>query len=275
MGVFTRQLTLWGFSAGNAVFIRGLGAAVLLGITMLFKDRASFKINPRHIWCFLGTGVCSQMLFSTAYTMTLELTSFAVAAILLYTAPAFVMIMSIILFGEKFTRRKLVALVLAFSGCCLVSGITEGELNITTTGLALGLFAGFGYALYSIFARYAFLRGYGNMTINFYTSLFSTISAGIIFGFANPLTLATSSLEIFGFCILFALVLYYIPYLFYTYGLSNTENSKASIMASIEPVVATLLGVVIYKEELSFVCICGVTLVMLAIITLNTGKVTQ
>ena len=37
----------------------------------------------------------------------------------------------------------------------------------------------------------------------------------------------------------------------YTAGPKNLDNGKASILASVEPVVATLIGVILYKETLS------------------------
>ena len=61
----------------------------------------------------------------------------------------------------------------------------------------------------------------------------------------------------------------YLPYLLYTYGLSGLSNGKASIMASIEPVVATLVGVTVYSEKLSLAGGLGIVLVLSAIVLLN------
>lgn len=68
---------------------------------------------------------------------------------LLYTAPSIVMILSLVLFHERITVQKLIALVLAFAGCCLVS-LVGGEHKLSTIGILYGFGAGFGYALYSI-----------------------------------------------------------------------------------------------------------------------------
>ncbi len=61
----------------------------------------------------------------------------------------------------------------------------------------------------------------------------------------------------------------------YTYGLSGLDNGKASIMASIEPVVATIFGFVIYGETLTFLSAAGIILVLGAIVLLNLGKQQQ
>ena len=63
----------------------------------------------------------------------------------------------------------------------------------------------------------------------------------------------------------------FLPYLLYTYGLSGTEIGKAAVMASTEPVVATLVGIVLYHEKLTLSGALGVILVVAAIVVLNTG----
>ena len=55
----------------------------------------------------------------------------------------------------------------------------------------------------------------------------------------------------------------------YTSGLKNLDNGKASILASVEPVAATLIGVILYKETLSAGEIFGIILVMVAIVILQ------
>ena len=55
----------------------------------------------------------------------------------------------------------------------------------------------------------------------------------------------------------------------YTSGLKNLDNGKASILASVEPVAATLIGVILYKETVSAGEIFGIILVMVAIVMCN------
>ena len=144
--------------------------------------------------------------------------------------------------------QKFIALVLAFAGCCLVS-LVGGEHKLSTIGILYGLGAGFGYALYSIFARYALDRGYSSNTINFYSCLLTTIGAVIIWGAAQPLGVMFGSWKGFGLCTALGIVTCYLPYLLYTFGLTGLETGKASILASFEPVVATLVGIFVFHEK--------------------------
>ena len=124
------------------------------------------------------------------------------------------------------------------------------------------------YALYSIFSRFALNRGYSSLTINFYSCLLATIGATVADG-TEYLDIITASAPNLGFAFATGLVTCFLPYLLYTRGLEGLENGKASIMASVEPVVATIVGVVIYKEALTAMSAAGIVLVLAAIVLLN------
>ena len=175
MGFFRRTLDTMGVSAISCIAVRCVFAAVLFGIVLLISDRKAFKIRLKDAWIFLGSGIVSLLIFGVCYFKAMDYMSLSAAAILLYTAPCFVILFSALLFKEKLTGQKLIAMVLAFAGCCLVSGIGGGGAKITPIGLALGLTAGVCYALYSIFGRFALNRGYSSLTINFYSCLLAAV----------------------------------------------------------------------------------------------------
>lgn len=269
MGMFTRTLATIGIDSTGAILVRCLLSAVFFGITILLTDPSQFKIRLKDFWYFFGSGVCSLLFFTFCYFHAINLMSLSAAAILLYTAPSIVMLLSALLFHEKVTKSKLTALVLAFAGCCLVSGIMGGDTRITLVGLLFGLGSGFGYALYSIFARFALLRGYGSNTVNFYSCLLAGLGACLI---SNPATYAaafTASWSNALFCLLASAVTCYLPYLLYTYSLTGLENGKASVLASVEPMVATLLGIFVYHEQMTVWSLLGLVLVLAAIVLLN------
>lgn len=267
MGFFRRTLDTMGLSASNCIAVRCIVAAILFAITMLIADRKAFKIKLRDAWCFVGCGIVSLLVFGLCYFKAMDYMSLSNAAILLYTAPCFVIIISAVLFKEKITPKKIAAMLMAFAGCCLVSGIGTGD-EISAIGLALGLCSGLCYALYSIFSRFAINRGYSAFTINFYSCLLAGIGATAVGGtdFIPLISLTPSNLL---FAVATGLVTCFLPYLLYTYGLIGIENGKASIMASIEPVVATLCGVFIYNEGLTVMSTVGILLVLSAIVLLK------
>ena len=120
MGLFVRQLNAAGLYAIDVMQLRVLPSAIFVGLYLLLFDRQKLRLRPRDIWCFAGSGICSLMLFSWCYFTGMQAASLAVMAVLLYTAPVFVMLMSIVFFREKLTGAKLTALVLCLAGCVLV-----------------------------------------------------------------------------------------------------------------------------------------------------------
>ena len=276
MGLFVRGLAKDGLTSVEIVLFRTVCATVILGLWMLIRDRKALKIKIKDLWCFIGTGIISLTFFNICYFTTIQMTSMAVAAIMLYTSPVFVVLLSAVLFREKINLKKSLALVLAFGGCVLVTGVLSGNgLVMTPVGILIGLGSGIGYALYSIFGRYALERGYSSVAISFYTFLTCSVGLLIISPMLAPATETISKITngntladillIIGIALMGTIF----PYLLYTKGLSGVENGKAGIMASIEPVVAALLGILIYKEVLSFATILGILMVLGAVVLLN------
>ena len=267
MGFFRRSLDGMGVSAAGCIAVRCVFATLLFGVTILCTDRKAFRIKLRDLWIFFGSGVLSLFTFGVCYFKAMDYMSLSAAAILLYTAPCFVILMSAPLFGEKLGVRKLSAMLLAFAGCCLTSGIASGA-ELSGIGLVFGLASGICYALYSIFGRFAINRDYGTFTINFYSCLLAGLAAVIFDGgsFAAPIC---ASLQDFTLAAATGLVTCYLPYLLYTVGLSNMRASAAAIMASIEPVVATAAGALVFGEALTIPAFAGIALVLAAIVVLN------
>ena len=271
MGLLVRRLGAMNLSSIDVCFIRALITAVFMFLLILCTDKGAFKIRLRDCWCFAGTGVISVTFFNYCYFRTIMLTSLSTAAVLLYTAPVFVVLMSAVLFKEKLTKGKLAAAALAFLGCGFVSGIVGGDVRLSLSGLLCGLGAGIGYAMYSIFSRYALARGYSSITISFYTFVFALVPCFFLADKAAALTVLTSGVGSFAVTAALVLFVTLLPYLAYTKGMEGLENGAASVIASIEPVVATLLGAVLYKERLGTQNIVGIALVLSSILLINLG----
>ena len=151
MGLFTRTLATYGVDSTGAIVLRCGIAALLFAVTLLVRDSKQFRIRLKEIWCFIGTGICSLLFFTYCYFQAITIMDLSTAAVLLYTAPSIVMILSLILFHERITVQKLIALVLAFAGCCLVS-LVGGEHKHSSVGILYGLGAGIGIAMSGIIA---------------------------------------------------------------------------------------------------------------------------
>ena len=269
MGIFVRNLSTFGFSAIQIVSIRITLAALFFALILFVKDRSGFKILPRDIPLFLGLGFGSILFFTVCYFTAITIMPLSTAAILLYTSPIWIVLMSAIFFREKMNSKKFVALALAFAGCVLVSGIS-GE-GLTLKGLLIGLGSGIGYGLYSILGTVA-LRRYSPYTVTTYTFVLAAIGSWFICNPADMLSkfsAASNSTNLILFCFLTALITAVIPFLFYTLGLRTVEASKAGILATLEPMVATIVGITCFSETLTLLSGTGIALILAAAVVLN------
>ncbi len=274
-GLFTKNLTAQGLTPAQIAFMRCATAAVLLWGYLLIFHRKSLKIQLRDVWMFLGTGVISLTLFSVLYFTSQQLVTLSIASVLLYTAPCFVMIMSAIFFKEKIGGRKITALFIALVGCAFTTGLVSslfggGLGGISTLGVVTGIGSGLGYAMYSIFGNVA-LKKYTSVTVTAYTFLFAALALAP-FSIRPELPSLLLKGAVIRDILCIAVFSTIAPYLLYTLGLNYTEPGKASVMAFSEPVVATLVGVIVFHQEMTLSGIVGIAMIFVSIVILNIGK---
>ena len=268
IGVFTRKISVAGLNSIQVTFLRNFFAALLLFLIVLVKDKNSIRFRPKDIWMFLGTGILSIAFFNVCYFKTIEIASLSVAAVLLYTAPAMVVVMSCLFFREKMTGKKGVALLLAFVGCLFTTGILEDQKGLSAIAILVGLGSGFGYALYSIFGTVA-TRKYNSFTISLYTFIFAFVALFPISNVKEMTQAITETPSVMWSVICLSAISTIVPFLCYTAGLRHMEAGKASIMAFIEPLVATLCGILIFHEEITLSNMIGIAFIFLSVIILN------
>jgi len=269
MGIFVRHLNTIGLASMEIVEARSMLTAVIMLLALAVFRHDLLKVKAKDVWCFAGGGIVSIILFNFCYFQTIQLASLSTAAILLYTSPIFVLLLSVPLFGEKLTRRKLICLAMAFGGCALASGLASGGMALSPQVLLFGLGSGFGYGLYSIFSRFALQRGYHPITITTYVFLFAAIGGVPLTDFGQILQVAGDGMENVLYLLLYTFVTTIVPYIAYTSGLQHVENGVAAVLACIEPVMATVFGIFVFREIPDVLGWAGIVLVMTALVLLN------
>ena len=266
IGLFTRSLYDSGMSPMQMAFCRCIVTTAIVLTVILVVDRKLLRIDPRDIWMFIGTGLLSIVFFNIMYFTSQQMVSLSTASVLLYTAPCFVMVMSMVLFHERLTRNKAIALALAFAGCVFTTGLGFGDVNM---GIAFGILAGFGYALYSIFAKFAIPK-YGLLTILLYTFLIASLC---LLPFCNVPEIASLCGDWHvPICVLgLAVISTVLPYYFYTKGLKGMDAGRASILAFMEPMVATILSLVI-GDPFGWTNVVGIVMILGSVILLSTRE---
>ena len=167
-------------------------------------------------------------------------------------------------------KRLIISIGLAL--CALVSGFVGDTAPLPLRAFVTGLLSALGYALYSIFGKIAMQKGYKTNTITTYTFLFAILGSLV---FLRPADIRTAALaggsapKFVLMAILMSAVVSLLPYTLYTKGLERVPAGKASIMASVEPVTATVIGAAVFHEIPDFFGFLGIALVLFAVVLLN------
>lgn len=269
IGWFVKHLNAYGFTPMEVVTIRVVTASIVLIGYMTIVSPKSLKLERlSDSKYFIGTGIFSIIFFNYCMFTTIELATIPVATALLYTAPGFVLVFSLLFFNERLTKIKVLSLICTLFGAAFVAGIIPLDVSsLEWKAIFFGLGSGLGYALYSVFSKFALLK-YSSLTITTYTFVFAAITLVFFFPFQTKGALLLEP-KVFLFAFGLGILPTAFAYIIYTYGLNYTAASNASILSTIEPVVATLIGIFVFSEPFSFIQLVGMICIIGAVILLQ------
>ncbi len=271
--LFIHALSPLGFSVGQMVSARGVVSFVAMALYALLFNRKSFRIKLLDLPLFCGMGV---LLFATAYFYYLgvQRTSPSTAAVLMYMAPVYVLIFSVIFFHEHFTPAKGISIFVMLVGCALVSGVVGG-LAFDFVGMLFSFLSGVCYAAYSLFAKLAAKQEKDTVSLSIY-SYFAMAIVSLFF--AKPVEMAgfiaKEPAKSIPLLVGIGLVTFVIPYFLYTVSFRRLPAGTVSALAVLEPLAATLYSVFFLGERLTVASGIGVFLILGAIVALGifTGR---
>ena len=258
--LLTRSLSALGISPAASATMRALVAAVILVILGCAK-KDSLRFSSSKMLLYMAVmGIFTTAGMYLFYMSAVDLLSTAMASMLLYTAPAFVILLSRIFYKEPITGKKLLCLILTLAGSALVVRIYDpASLFVNAAGIALGLASGVCYSLVTVMGRKALL--YCSSTA---VATWPVISGTLILVcITPPWQIDMSSPVLIVLYLLLGLIGSVVPLLLYNKGLAlGVEGGQAGILATIEPVVATLTGVVAFGDVLEGLQIAGIASVL-------------
>jgi drug/metabolite transporter (DMT)-like permease len=274
IGLFATLLSRMGMGAAPVAFFRLLSATIMLALILLVKGRGPglFRVSRRGLISCMLVGFVSQALYNVAYMNAIEQGGMATAAVFLYTSPVYVAIMSRILFHEPLTGNKLAAIAINIAGCILtVTGGDFSDMKVSAFGIVMGILAGFMYALLPILSRTG-ADEEDPFTAAFYGQAFGAL---LLFFLVRPYNgVGTEfSLQMLLVFIGFGIVPSAMGYIVYYGGISKiVETSRIPVLASVECVVAAIIGLIVFGQRLNIATIGGIALVLLSISIMNSKK---
>ena len=246
-GVAPLEVAFWRAALGSMLF--GAHALVMRAPCVARADLPAMALF----------GLLGVSLFYSAYLLAVEEGGAALAAVLLYTAPAWVALMSAFWLGDRLTARKLAAVGLTVAG---VAGIALGSgdaLRLTAGAFAWGLVAGWCYALYYPFGKRYFSR-YAPAVVY---ALALPVGALALLPFVDFVPKSGVAWAAIGWL---SLCSTYLAYLFYALGLQRLEATRASIVATLEPVIAAGFAYLWWGERFGLGGYAGAVLVLAGVL---------
>jgi len=244
----------------EVAFWRALLTWFLFGTQAVLRKET--RMDKKDIPLFLIFGIFGISLFYVSYQIAVKTAGAAFASVLLYTAPAWVVACSYFIYKEKLTVLKALAVALVILGVFLISqtgGNTQGNASIGWIAIISGLGAGFCYSLYYTIGKY-FSAKYSSANLFLWVLPIGALGVLPFVAFSDKTFLAWTALIAISF------VSTFLANFCYYKGLQYLEAGRASIVATLEPVVAAVTAYVFLGEYFTFLGYTGAGLILVAVI---------
>lgn len=241
-------------------------ALAFLGVLPLALLRPRrLRLRPTHLPLVLGYGAIGVGFFYYIYLVAVERLPLATAAALLYTAPAFVVALSWSLRWEPVRPRRLIPLAMVLAGAFLVTGAFRTLGGVAAGGIAAGLASGGAYAIFTVLGK-RIRQHYDVFTTIFYAY---GVGALVLAAVAPPWAVLTAHPEAVPILLLMGLGPTLLAALLFYGGIRYIDASTASMLATIEPVVAATIGLTWFAEGLPWSTAAGTALIIGAALMLR------
>ena len=266
LAIFGRYAYTAGMDTFTVLFLRFSVAAVLMGI--LLAARRESLPKGRVLGQLIGMGALGYVGQSFMYLTAINYASAGLVALLLYLYPFFVMVLSVIVFREKVTRAKIIALALALFGTALTVDPQGGQL----IGALMAISAAAIYSVYIIVGTNVMKHV---SAVQSSTVIFA--SAGVVFGSITAVNGAHFPAANSGWFAMLGIVLIatVIPVITFLAGLGMVGPTNAAMLSTLEPVVTVLLAAWLFGEQLPAVALAGGGLILVAVILLTRNELRE
>ena len=242
--------------------IRAIVACALFALFLMITSRQALRLTRDAMPLLLASGIAFTAV-NISFYLAISKINVAAAITLEYTAPLFVLILSVLLHKRRLSWRDVSTVGVAIIGCFLLTG-TSTSLFSLSSGVLWGLFCGFSFGVANMIGNACSARGITPACVTFYSFLVSALIWMPALPFLSVWQIQTDleTLSLIGFITVVATI---IPYWLLMYGLRHVDALPATIVGMLDPVAAGLLAFILIGETLTGGHITGIALILLAI----------
>lgn len=264
LGIFGVYAQRAGISIPTVLSFRFVIASVVVWAVLAWTGGAKL-LRGRALAAGLALGGLGYATMSALYFLGLEYMTAGLVAIVLYTYPAFVVVLAVATVGEPVTRVTMAALGLALGGVALVVGADPA--GAAAIGVVIVLGAALAYATYITVSR-AVLETVDPLVLTAHVMPAAAVSfvvGGAGTGSLDP----TPALSTAPILVGVAVVATAIPVFTFFAGIERIGASRAGIVSTAEPLVTVALGAVLLAEPVTPATVVGGALVLTAVLALQ------
>ena len=268
MPIFAKFAYINGSNSNTVLFFRFSIAAIILFIYLNLK-KVSIKVSKKQfillfITGFLGYTMTTQTLFSSYNYLGVGL-----ATSLHFIYPAFVCILEYILLKKGMSKNKLFSLI--FAGLGVYALIAFENNTLSTLGVFLAIFSGFSYAINIMLMSMKEVKDVDNKVVTMYVT-FGAATGIFIYGILNGSLVTKISMNLTVSYICIAVISTILSMVLLLKGIELIGASSASILGTFEPIVSIVMGIIIFKEQLTFSLIMGTIFILISTVILAKDK---
>lgn len=260
IGIFSSLAFSQGLGPMEVAFWRAVITWLFFGTQAIFQRETSIaKKDFPLLAIFAFLGIC---LFYISYQYAVKMAGAALASVLLYTAPAWVVICSFFIYKERLTLLKIAAVVMVITGVFMISrsgGNIQAQGSLSLYAIIAGLTSGFCYSLYYTIGKF-FSSRYSSANLFLWLMPLGAIGILPFVSFVHKTPIAWAAL------IGVAFISTFLANACYYQGLRHLESGRASIVATMEPVVAAITAYIFLGEYFSFTGYIGAGIIVLAVV---------
>ena len=264
LAIFAKFSLDAGVNFATILSIRFLGATLFFWPVIIIT-KGQIRLPLRTTGLLLLSGAVGFSAASAFYIISLNYIPASLMIMIIYLYPVWVALMGSLFDKEKFDRRKVLALVLAFFGTTLTAGNLAGGIHMT--GIYTAFLASLCFGLFIYISNRA-IKNVPLLTSSAYVTLGGALSCtigAIIFGQFSIQLVPKAWIYLIGL-ILISTVFQVLALFF---GMARIGSSRAAILSTLEPFVTVLLAVLLLNESLSILQLFGGIFIVSAVLTLR------
>lgn len=260
--IFAKMTYIGGANGITLTFLRTLLALPVLFLLMLIR-RTSFKITKSELGGIVLLGTVGGTLCMVTLYISYDYISTGLATTLNFIYPLIIVVASAVIYKEKISKAKLLAVTLVTFGMFMLVDITDSANKI---GIILALFSGILYSFYVIYMQHSHLDELDYIKLTFYIAVITSIGTFIFGSLTDSFTFADMNAEAWLLSVLISAMITLGAIPLFQVGVRYEGATTAGIISAVEPITSIVLGTLFLNEYMGVPQYFGVSLLIIGVI---------